>query len=100
MNKNQKNPNLTNEQKNVLFEKGTEAPGTGKFLDHNEKGDYTCANCGNVLFKSDDKYESTMPGLIGWPSFDTAVEGAITYGQILQLEWSALRQCVQTVECT
>jgi len=79
MTKNQQNPDLTNEQKKVLFDKGTETPGTGKFLNHNEKGDYTCANCNSVLFKSDDKYESRMPGLIGWPSFDTAVEGAITY---------------------
>ena len=73
------NPDLSDEQKRVLFDKGTETPGTGKFLNHNEKGEYTCANCDAVLFMSDDKYESTTPGLIGWPSFDTAVEGAITY---------------------
>jgi peptide-methionine (R)-S-oxide reductase len=76
---NQINPDLTNEQKKVLFEKGTEAPGSGKFLNHNEDGDYTCANCDAVLFRSDDKYDSTTPGLIGWPSFDTAVEDAIEY---------------------
>jgi peptide-methionine (R)-S-oxide reductase len=73
------NKDLSDEQKRVLFQKGTESPGTGKFLNHNEKGEYTCANCNAVLFMSDDKYESTTPGLIGWPSFDTAVEGAITY---------------------
>ncbi len=71
------NPKLTNEQKNVLLDKGTELPGSGKFLNHNEKGDYTCANCGHVLFSSDAKYDSRMPGLIGWPSFDQAIEGAI-----------------------
>lgn len=81
----QYNDNLSPEQKKVLFDRGTEAPGSGKFLNHNEKGDYTCANCGNVLFSSDDKYESTMPGLIGWPSFDTAVEGAIEYKRDLSL---------------
>lgn len=79
MDKDLRNRNLTNEQKKVLFDKGTETPGTGKFLNHNEDGDYTCANCGSVLFNSDDKYESKTPGLIGWPSFDTAVEGAIEY---------------------
>ncbi len=75
----QQNQDLSDEQKKILFDKGTEVPGTGKFLNHNEKGDYTCANCGHVLFKSDDKYESTMPGLIGWPSFDTAIDGAVTF---------------------
>ncbi len=65
----QQNPNLTEEQKRVLFLKGTEVPGTGKYLDHNEAGMYTCANCGAELFRSDTKYESRTPGLIGWPSF-------------------------------
>lgn len=60
---------LTPEQYKVLVKKGTEAPGSGKFLNHNEKGMYTCAACGNELFSSDAKYDSTEPGLIGWPSF-------------------------------
>ncbi len=60
---------LTPEQYKVLREKGTETPGTGKFLNHNEKGMYICAACGTELFSSDDKYDSTEPGLIGWPSF-------------------------------
>lgn len=71
------NPDLSDEQKHVIFDKGTEAPGTGKFLNHNKDGTYTCANCGAKLFKSSTKYESTQPGLIGWPSFDNAIEGAI-----------------------
>jgi peptide-methionine (R)-S-oxide reductase len=69
---------LTPEQYHVLREKGTEIPGTGKLLYNEEQGDYMCAACGTVLFKSDTKYESTMPGLIGWPSFSEAAdEGAI-----------------------
>lgn len=60
---------LTPEQYHVLRERGTEAPGTGKYLNHDEQGNYTCAACGTVLFNSDTKYESTVPGLIGWPSF-------------------------------
>jgi peptide-methionine (R)-S-oxide reductase len=69
---------LTPEQYHVLREKGTEIPGTGKYLETNENGDYTCAACGTVVFKSDTKYESTMPGLIGWPSFsDAADAGAV-----------------------
>lgn len=73
------NQNLTDDQKRVLLEKGTEAPGTGKFLNHNEDGTYTCANCGAKLFDSESKYDSKTPGLIGWPSFDKAIEGAVEY---------------------
>lgn len=75
---NQLNPNLNDEQKKVLLSKGTETPGTGKYLNHNENGTYVCANCGMDLFKSSSKYESTTPGLIGWPSFsEMAKEGSV-----------------------
>lgn len=75
----QHNQNLSNEQKKVLFEKGTEAPYSGALLNNFESGMYACANCGTKLFSSDAKYESKAPGLIGWPSFDSAIEGAIKY---------------------
>lgn len=67
------NPNLTDAQKDILFHKGTEAPGTGALLHHSETGEYTCANCGAVLFASDTKYESDIASLAGWPSFADAV---------------------------
>ncbi len=69
----QQNPRLTDEQKNVLFKKGTEAPFSGEFLNKNDKGMYTCANCGKELFSSDTKYETHVPGLMGWPSFGDAL---------------------------
>ena len=56
---------LTKEQYHVLREKGTEKPGTGKLLHNKKKGIYTCAACGNELFKSDTKFDSGT----GWPSF-------------------------------
>ncbi len=59
------NPNLSEDQKHVLFQCGTEAPFTGKFLHNKEQGMYTCANCGANLFKSDHKFDSGS----GWPSF-------------------------------
>lgn len=79
MSSKQINENLSDEQKKVLFEKGTEVPHSGKFLNHSKDGTYTCANCGAKLFASDTKYDSTTPGLIGWPSFDKAIEGAVNY---------------------
>jgi peptide-methionine (R)-S-oxide reductase len=63
---------LTPDQYHVLREKGTETPGSGALLYNDAAGDYVCAACGNVVFNSETKYESTMPGLIGWPSFAEA----------------------------
>ncbi|QQS20264.1 peptide-methionine (R)-S-oxide reductase [Candidatus Saccharibacteria bacterium] len=68
----QVNPNLSDEQKRVLFEQGTELPGSGLLLDESRRGVYGCANCGALLFRSESKYESATPGLVGWPSFAEA----------------------------
>lgn len=62
---------LTPEQYYVLRQKGTDAPFSGKFYLHKEKGMYTCAACGNELFSSDMKFDSNC----GWPSFDREVTG-------------------------
>jgi len=63
---------LTPEQYHVLREKGTEVPGTGKYVDSYDDGMYHCAACGQALFSSDTNYESSMSGLIGWPAFSEA----------------------------
>jgi len=63
---------LTDEQYHILRKKGTEIPGSGNLLHNTKNGDYACAACGNVVFKSDTKYDSRVPGLIGWPSFSEA----------------------------
>ena len=57
---------LTPEQYHILREKGTEAPFTGKYLDHHQDGMYACAVCGAEIFSSDTKFESGS----GWPSFN------------------------------
>ncbi len=64
---------LTPEQYRILRLKGTEAPGTGKYLNTKEDGLYHCAACDAELFPSDTKYESGC----GWPSF---YEGKQTIG--------------------
>ncbi len=38
---------LTLEEYNILREKGTEPPFTGKFVNNKKKGLYKCAACGN-----------------------------------------------------
>lgn len=68
------NKNLTQEQKNVLFNQATEAPFSGALLHNKEQGTYTCANCGTALFMSDHKFDSGS----GWPSFyDVAASEAV-----------------------
>ncbi len=64
---------LTAEEYHVLREKGTEAPGTGKYLHEKKEGIYACLVCGNQLFPSDAKFDSGT----GWPSFDQALTGAV-----------------------
>lgn len=66
---------LTPEQYRVLRERGTEAPGSGKYVDHNADGMYHCAACGQALFPSSAKFESSLPGLRGWPAFWAAAAG-------------------------
>lgn len=69
---------LTPEQYHILREKGTEAPFSGKLLHNKDDGDYTCAACGAVVFKSDTKFDSGS----GWPSFyDMAADHAVTLSQ-------------------
>ena len=56
---------LSPEQFRVARQHGTERAFSGKYWDHHEAGTYTCACCGEPLFRSDDKFESGT----GWPSF-------------------------------
>ncbi len=56
---------LSDDVYHIAREKGTERPFTGKYNKHDEVGTYNCAACGNPLFKSDGKFNSSC----GWPSF-------------------------------
>jgi peptide-methionine (R)-S-oxide reductase len=61
---------LSPEAYNILRKKGTDPPGVGKYYHHDERGNYYCAGCGNLLFEFNTKYESGS----GWPSFWKPVE--------------------------
>ncbi len=68
------NPNLTPEQKNICFLKGTEPPFSGKYYDFHKEGTYVCVNCGTPLFASATKFDSGT----GWPSFaDVVTKGNV-----------------------
>jgi peptide-methionine (R)-S-oxide reductase len=61
------------ERYQVLREAATEAPFSGSLLDVTDEGVYTCGGCGQVLFASNQKFDSHC----GWPSFDACEPGTI-----------------------
>jgi peptide-methionine (R)-S-oxide reductase len=64
---------LSPEAFEILRREGTESPGSSPLLREHRKGRFACAGCGLALFKSDWKFESGT----GWPSFYTAIPGAL-----------------------
>jgi len=64
---------LNTEEYQIIVEKGTETPFTGKYDAFFEEGTYNCKQCGSPLYQSNNKFNSSC----GWPSFDDAIEGAI-----------------------
>ncbi len=66
------NNDLTQKQKEIMFNEGTERPFTSDLLNEKREGFYHCANCGAKLFASTAKFYSGT----GWPSFTEALPGA------------------------
>ena len=56
---------LSEQERHVLLQHGTEAAFCGVFLDNKKNGVYTCRFCGLPLFRSSAKFDSGT----GWPSF-------------------------------
>lgn len=61
---------LTPNQYEIMVESGTEPPYKNAYWNNHEKGVYVSAATGEVLFSSDDKYDSHT----GWPSFVKPVD--------------------------
>ena len=72
---------LSPEAYDVLREEGTERPGTSPLNREKRAGVFACAGCALPLFTSAMKYESGT----GWPSFFTAIPGALATRTDLKL---------------
>ena len=66
------NPDLSDQQKNIMFNEATERPYSSPLNHEKRNGFFHCANCGAKLFSSKAKFDSGT----GWPSFRESVPGA------------------------
>jgi len=82
---------LSEEEKRVILEKGTEEPFTGKYYQFFEPGVYACRQCGALLYLSDSKFRADC----GWPSFDDEVPGAVKH----QADVDGLRTEILCANC-
>jgi methionine-R-sulfoxide reductase len=64
---------LSSDRYAVLRRAATEAPFSGSLLHVDSQGVFSCAGCGQVLFTSEQKFDSSC----GWPSFDACEPGTI-----------------------
>lgn len=70
-----KTKTLTPSVHNILINKGTEPPNSGKFIEAADEkhGSYLCRGCGQALFRESSQFTAHC----GWPSFDDQIEGAV-----------------------
>lgn len=64
---------LSDKEKYVIIDKGTEAPFSGEFYENNKVGQYQCKQCGSLLFSTKDQFDSGC----GWPSFDDEINDSV-----------------------
>ena len=63
---------LTQEERRVILDQGTEPAFCGTLLNNKADGIYACRLCGLPLFRSEGKFESGT----GWPSFTRPFDAA------------------------
>ena len=64
---------LTESEREIIINKGTERAFSGNYVDLYEAGLYVCKACNNPLFKSESKFKSNC----GWPSFDDEINNSL-----------------------
>ncbi|WP_293801237.1 peptide-methionine (R)-S-oxide reductase MsrB [uncultured Bosea sp.] len=84
---------LTPEQYRILRGHGTERAGSCALNYEKRAGTFSCAGCGQKLFKSGKKFESGT----GWPSFDQPLDGSV--GTTEDRSYGMLRVEVHCANC-
>lgn len=64
---------LTQEEKRVIENKGTEVPFSGEYDNFYEDGTFVCRRCNTPLFSAKAKFDAGC----GWPSFDDTFPDAV-----------------------
>lgn len=84
---------LTPQQYSVLRTHATEPPGSCALLHEHREGTFSCAGCGQLLFRAERKFESGT----GWPSFFAPLDGAI--GETVDSQYGMVRTEVHCSQC-
>ena len=74
---------ISSREFHILFEEGTEPPGSSPLNKVKEEGTFICTACYLPLFESETKYESGT----GWPSFYQPIVGRVDTKLDLKLIW-------------
>lgn len=82
---------LSDFEKQVIVDKGTENPFTGEYNELFDGGLYVCRQCDAPLYRSEHKF----PSHCGWPSFDDEIKGAVRH----QLDQDGHRNEIVCAQC-
>ena len=85
---------LTEEQYRITRQQGTEPAFHNAYWDNKAAGTYHCICCGQLLFRSDEKFRSGT----GWPSF-TAPAGEQSVAEHEDRSWFQVRTEVVCSRC-
>ena len=86
---------LSEDERRVLLEHGTERAFCGVFLDNKREGVYVCRFCGLPLFRSNAKFDSGT----GWPSFFAPYDEA-HIGRIRDASYGMVRVEIVCKRCS